>query len=60
VITTKGFDVGDAILRAMIRDQVGSTVKQLPPRRGESPISGGVREQVEAGGASVIQWKIVA
>src|SRR3984893_16167397 len=29
VITAKGFDAGDAILRAAIRDQVGSTVKRL-------------------------------
>jgi chromosome condensin MukBEF MukE localization factor len=29
VIATKGFDTGDAILRAAIREQVGSTVKRL-------------------------------
>jgi hypothetical protein len=29
VIAAKGFDVGDAILRAAIREQVGSTVKRL-------------------------------
>ena len=29
VITAKGFDGGDAILRAAIREQVGSTVKRL-------------------------------
>src|SRR5271169_3654244 len=29
VIVAKGFDAGDAILRAAIRDQVGSTVKRL-------------------------------
>ena len=29
VIAAKGFDMGDAILRAAIRDQVGSTVKRL-------------------------------
>jgi hypothetical protein len=29
VMTTKGFDEGDAILRAAIREQVGSTVKRL-------------------------------
>ncbi len=29
VITAKGFDAGDAILRAAIREQVGSTVKRL-------------------------------
>jgi hypothetical protein len=29
VITAKGFDTGDAILRAAIREQVGSTIKRL-------------------------------
>jgi hypothetical protein len=29
VIAAKGFDAGDAILRAAIRDQVGSTIKRL-------------------------------
>jgi hypothetical protein len=29
MITAKGFDAGDAILRAAIREQVGSTVKRL-------------------------------
>src|SRR5438874_5937923 len=29
VIAAKGFDSGDAILRASIREQVGSTVKRL-------------------------------
>jgi hypothetical protein len=29
VIAVKGFDAGDAILRAAIREQVGSTVKRL-------------------------------
>jgi hypothetical protein len=29
VIDAKGFDAGDAILRAAIREQVGSTVKRL-------------------------------
>jgi hypothetical protein len=29
VIAAKGFDAGDAILRAAIRDQVESTVKRL-------------------------------
>jgi chromosome condensin MukBEF MukE localization factor len=29
VIAAKGFDSGDAILRAAIREQVGSTVKRL-------------------------------
>jgi hypothetical protein len=31
VIAAKGFDSGDAILRAAIREQVGSTVKRLHP-----------------------------
>src|SRR5205807_5334636 len=29
VIAAKGFDAGDAMLRAAIREQVGSTVKRL-------------------------------
>jgi hypothetical protein len=29
VIATKGFDAGDAILRAAIREQIGSTIKRL-------------------------------
>jgi chromosome condensin MukBEF MukE localization factor len=29
VIAVKGFDAGDAMLRAAIREQVGSTVKRL-------------------------------
>jgi hypothetical protein len=29
VITAKGFDAGDGILRAAIRDQVGDVVKRL-------------------------------
>ena len=29
MIAAKGFDPGDAILRAAIREQVGSTVKRL-------------------------------
>jgi hypothetical protein len=29
VIAAKGFDTGDAILRAAIREQVGSIVKRL-------------------------------
>jgi hypothetical protein len=29
VITAKGFDIGDAILRAAIREQVGATIKRL-------------------------------
>src|SRR5580692_1909231 len=48
VIAAKGFDIGDAILRAAIREQVGSTVKRL---RRE-----GVAENIGAGRAST--WKI--
>jgi hypothetical protein len=29
VVAAKGFDTGDAILRAAVRQQVGSTVKRL-------------------------------
>jgi hypothetical protein len=48
VITVKGFDAGDAILRAAIRDQVGSTVKRLH--------RGGAIENIGAGRAS--RWKL--
>jgi hypothetical protein len=48
VIATKGFDVGDAILRAAIRDQVCSAVNRL--RRN------GLIENVGAGRAS--KWRI--
>jgi hypothetical protein len=50
VITAKGFDPGDAILRLAIRDQVGSTVKRL--RRA------GTIENIGAGRAS--KWKLGA
>jgi hypothetical protein len=48
VIAAKGFDAGDAILRAAIREQVGSIVKRLH-RGGEVENSG-------AGRAS--KWKL--
>jgi hypothetical protein len=48
VVTIKGFDAGDAILRAAIREQVGSTVKRLH-RNGAIENSG-------AGRAS--KWKL--
>lgn len=48
VITAKGFDAGDAILRAAIREQVGSTVKRLHRN--------GAIENVGAGRAS--KWKL--
>ena len=47
VITAKRFDSGDAILRAAIRDQVGSTVKRLHRN--------GAIENIGAGRAS--KWK---
>ena len=49
VIAAKGFDSGDAILRASIREQVGSTVKRLHRN--------GAIENVGAGRAS--KWKVV-
>ena len=49
VIAAKGFDAGDAILRASIREQVGSIVKRL---HREASI-----ENVGAGRAS--KWKLV-
>jgi hypothetical protein len=48
VITAKGFDAGDAILRVAIREQVGSTVKRLHRC--------GAIENVGAGRAS--KWKL--
>ena len=48
VIATKGFEAGDAILRASIREQVGSTVKRLHRE--------GTIESVGAGRAS--KWKL--
>jgi hypothetical protein len=50
VIAAKGFDSGDAILRAAIRDQVGSTVKRLHRN--------GAIENIGAGRAS--KWKLAA
>jgi hypothetical protein len=49
VISAKAFDAGDAILRAAIREQVGSTVKRLH--------RGGAIDNVGAGRAS--KWKVV-
>jgi hypothetical protein len=48
VIVAKRFDTGDAILRATIREQVGSTVKRLHKQ--------GAIENVGAGRAST--WKL--
>jgi hypothetical protein len=48
VIVAKGFDAGDAILRAAIREQVGSTVKRLHRT--------GTIENIGAGRAS--KWKL--
>lgn len=48
VIVAKGFDVGDAILRAAIREQVVSTVKRLHRN--------GAIENIGAGRAS--KWKL--
>jgi hypothetical protein len=48
LIAAKGFDAGDAILRAAIREQVGSTVKRL---RRE-----GMIENIGSGRAS--KWKL--
>jgi hypothetical protein len=50
VIMTKGFDAGDAILRAAIREQVGSTVKRLHRN--------GAIENIGAGRAS--RWKLAS
>jgi hypothetical protein len=50
VIAAKGFDGGDAILRAAIREQVGSTVKRLHRN--------GAIENVGAGRAS--RWKLAS
>ena len=49
VIATKGFDAGDTILRAAIRDQIGDIVKRLH-RRGEV-------ESIGRGRAT--RWKLV-
>jgi hypothetical protein len=48
VIAAKGFDGGDAILRAAIREQVGSTVKRLHRE--------GAIDNIGAGRAST--WKL--
>src|SRR5438477_5870729 len=50
VIAAKGFDAGDAILRAAIREQVGSTVKRLN--------RDGTAENIGVGRAS--KWKLVS
>lgn len=50
VIAAKGFDPGDAILRAAIREQVGLIIKRLHRN--------GAVENVSAGRAS--QWKVAA
>ena len=47
-IAAKGFDPGDAILRAAIREQVGSTVKRLHRN--------GAIENIGAGRAS--KWRL--
>ena len=48
VIAAKGFDAGDAMLHAAIRDQVGSTVKRLHRN--------GAIENIGAGRAS--KWRL--
>ena len=48
VIAAKGFDAGDAILRAAIREQIGSTIKQLHRE--------GTIKNIGAGRAS--KWKL--
>jgi hypothetical protein len=48
VIAAKGFDQSDAILRAAIRDQVGSILKRLH--------RGGMIKNIGAGRAS--KWKL--
>jgi hypothetical protein len=48
VIAAKSFDIGDAILRAAIREQVGSVVKRLHRH--------GAIEIIGAGRAS--KWKL--
>ena len=47
VIVVKGFDADDAILRAAIREQVGSTVKRLHREGAIENVGAGRREQVE-------------
>ena len=46
VIVVKGFDADDAILRAAIREQVGSTVKRLHREGAIENVGAGRREQV--------------
>jgi hypothetical protein len=48
VIAAKGFDIGDAILRMAIREQVGSIIKRLHRN--------GAVENIGAGRAS--KWKL--
>jgi hypothetical protein len=48
VIAAKGFDTGDAMLRAAVREQIGSTVKRLH--------RGGAIENIGAGRAS--KWRL--
>jgi hypothetical protein len=48
VIVAKGFDAGNSILRAAIREQIGSTVKRLHRN--------GVNEKIGAGRAS--KWRL--
>jgi hypothetical protein len=50
VIAAKGFDAGDAILRAAMRQQVGSTIKRLHRT--------GAIENIGAGRAS--KWKLAS
>jgi hypothetical protein len=50
VVEAKGFDIGDSILRAAVREQVGSIVKRLHRN--------GAIENVGAGRAS--KWKLPA
>jgi hypothetical protein len=44
VIAAKGFDAGDAILRAAVREQVGSTVKRLHRNGAVENIGAGASE----------------
>jgi hypothetical protein len=50
VVAAKGFDAADGVLRAAIRDQVGSTVKRLHRE--------GTIENLGAGRAS--KWKLIS
>jgi hypothetical protein len=51
VIAAKGFDVGDAILRAAIREQVGSTVTRLHSNGAIKNIGGGRASKWRLAGA---------